>query len=765
MLNTSVRLESVRLQRYSGFPVAEPRRESGERVFDLWFRDHQIDVREHPLTKSVRVDGVEKVDPFQRDDIEPVEGVENVLTSPQERSVTRLHVPFQLGYACPELCVEALIVSQPKEAVVGDPVQLVTARQASGPTTGTAQQTVDGTGQAQAPGVPKRSRYTPAVSKSPKDKDAPRRLVHVTTVPLTLRFLRHQVSTLRELGWDVHCISSPGPLLDAFAREVGVSVHAVPMARTITPLQDLAAVLRLWRTIRRLKPDIVHAHTPKGGLLGMLAAFFARVPTRVYHLRGLPMVTASGARRRLLRAAERTSCSLAHEVISVATTLRRTALAEGLCSAEKMKVLARGSGQGVDVERFDPDKAKSAGAKLRQELGIPADALVVGFVGRLVGDKGVGELAQAWQKLREEFSEAYLLLVGPEETRDALAESVLGALRADERVHLAGFIDAPDPYYAAMDVVAFPSYREGFPNVPLEAGAMGLPLVVSNIPSCLDAVRENETALVVPVKDADALCSAIASYLADPALRSQHGEAGRRFVSEFFSQHSLTDAILCEYRRLDDPSNRSKRWTTNWYRRFGKRFSDVLCSGSALVVLAVPLAVVSALVRLDSPGPVFFTQERVGRGGRRFLLYKFRTMTNRKREVAHEIRTGDPEVTRIGAALRRYKVDELPQILNVFLGDMSMIGPRPTIAEHLPGFTEVAWRRVDERPGISGLAQIRGGIALTWPERWEYDAIYVEDVSLLGDLRILLQTLPVVLRGEEHYLEHPPKNDAEEPSS
>ena len=608
-----------------------------------------------------------------------------------------------------------------------------------------------------------RSRYTPAVLESPKDRDTPRRLVHVTTVPITLRFLRHQITALQESGWDVHCISSPGPLLESFGEQQGVPVYGVPMARSITPFKDLAALMRLWLTIHRLKPDVVHSHTPKGGLLGTLAAFLSRVPNRMYHLRGLPMITASGFKRRLLQASERTTCALAHQVIGVGPSIRRAALAEGLCSSEKIKVLARGSGQGVDLSgRFNAENAKRSGARLRRELEIPSDALVIGFVGRLVGDKGIGELARAWQSLRAQFENAYLLLVGPEENRDAVPESVLGPLRSDERVRLTGYVDSMNGYYAAMDIVAFPSYREGFPNVPLEAAAMGLPIVVSNIPGCLEAVIADETALVVPARDADALREALARYLTHGPLRSRHGEAGRRFVAENFSEDMITEAILREYELLINRRRCSADTASKLYRRWGKRLFDIFASGAALTVLGMPLAAVAVAVRLDSPGPAFFNKERVGKGGRRFLLFKFRTMTHREREVAHEIRTGDPEVTRIGAWLRRFKVDELPQLMNVFIGDMSMIGPRPDIPEHLQGFNDVAWRRLDEKPGISGLAQINGGTHLTWPERWEYDAIYVDDVTLRGDLRILVQTVPVVLRGEEQYLQHPPQRRAGE---
>lgn len=378
-----------------------------------------------------------------------------------------------------------------------------------------------------------------------------RSLVHVTTVPMSLTFLKGQVGYMKARGLAVRAISSPGPELDAFSAGEGVPADTVAMSRRISPLADVVALLRLARRLGRLNPDIVHAHTPKGGLLGMMAAALAGAPVRVYHIRGLPFVTAAGLRRRLLWGTEWVSCRLAHQVICVSHSVRAVAVAEGVCPPGKVKVLAGGSGNGVDaIGRFNPVRVEGAGACTRRDYGIPGDACVLGFVGRIVRDKGVVELAAAWGELRKRHESLHLLLVGPVEPTDPVPAAVVEALRADPRVHWAGTNWDMPPLYAAMDVVVLPTYREGFPNVLLEAAAMGLPVVATRVPGCVDAVRDGVTGLLAEPRDADSLAGQIEVYLRDRDLRSRHGAAARERVLAEFNQEVIWEALYKEYRRL-----------------------------------------------------------------------------------------------------------------------------------------------------------------------------------------------------------------------
>lgn len=377
------------------------------------------------------------------------------------------------------------------------------------------------------------------------------RIVHVFTVPESLLFLRGQAGWMRERGHELHVVTSPGEGILDFERAEGVPVHQVPMPRAITPGRDALALARLVALIRRLGPDLVHAHTPKGGLLGTLAARAAGIPVRLYHLRGLALATATGPKRAVLTAAERTSCSVSTHILCNAHSLRAEALDLGLCAPEKIEVLLAGSGNGVDAKgRFDPARLPLGTREaVRKELEVPADALVVGFVGRLVGDKGVRELADAWRLLREERPDAHLVLVGRFEEKDAVPSEVRTALEADARVHLAGYQKDPARLYAAMDVVALPTYREGFPNVPLEAAAMRLPVVSTKVAGCVDAVADGKTGLLVEPRDPGGLLEALRRYASDPALRRAHGEAGRARVEKLFARERLWEALEHVYLR------------------------------------------------------------------------------------------------------------------------------------------------------------------------------------------------------------------------
>jgi undecaprenyl phosphate N,N'-diacetylbacillosamine 1-phosphate transferase len=191
------------------------------------------------------------------------------------------------------------------------------------------------------------------------------------------------------------------------------------------------------------------------------------------------------------------------------------------------------------------------------------------------------------------------------------------------------------------------------------------------------------------------------------------------------------------------------------YRRVLKRILDLVASALALVVLSPWIALTALLVRITSHGPALFVQERLGRRGTTFRAYKFRTMTHVERTPDLEITAGNPEVTAVGAFLRRFKIDELPQLLNVLRGDMSLVGPRPALVRDLARYDEVTRRRLDVRPGLTGLAQIHGGIHLTWPERWRYDVRYVDEMSFALDVRILFRTIAVLFLGEDKLLERP----------
>ena len=387
-----------------------------------------------------------------------------------------------------------------------------------------------------------------------RDDSHPLCLVHVSIVARTLDALAGQAGFFRAHGFEVEAIASPGDELIELGRREGIAVHAVPMGRTITPLRDPISLYKLWRLLRRLRPAIVNAHTPKGGLLGMTAAWLAGVPVRIYHVHGLPLMTAGGIRRLLLRWSDRVAGRLAHRVLCVSHSLRRAALAEGLFPVEKVRVLARGTINGVDsAVRFNPAvvRREEAGREVRAMLGIPAEACVLGFVGRGVRDKGIVELAIAWRDLREQYPDMHLLIVGPFESHDPVPAEIRGELADDLRAHLVDrWVDDIPPFYSALDVLALPSYREGFSCTLLEAAAMGLPVVATRVPGCVDAVEDGVTGRLVPPYDSRALTEAVAAYMGDPHSRRENGRAAHERVVRDFGQQEVWDALSAEYRGL-----------------------------------------------------------------------------------------------------------------------------------------------------------------------------------------------------------------------
>ncbi|MBM4776773.1 MAG: glycosyltransferase family 4 protein [Archangiaceae bacterium] len=374
-----------------------------------------------------------------------------------------------------------------------------------------------------------------------------KRLVHVLTVADSLPFIREQVAEARARGMDVTVITSRDERLDRFGLDLGVRTASVEMPRRVSPLNDWESLGRLTAKLRALEPDIVHAHTPKGGLLGMLAAAAIDAPVRLYQMRGLPHVTLKGALRQVVMMTERLSCRAATRVVCQSRSLLKTALEDRLVRAEKALVVLEG-GNGVDPVRFDAERVKSQGAALRASWGVSADDVVLLFVGRLVRDKGIPELLEAFATVHAQWPRTRLVLAGPLEERDALDAATIARLSNEGVLHLGFQRDTP-PLYAACDVVVLPSHREGFPNVPLEAASMSRPVVSTLVPGCTDAVADGSTGVLVPVNAPLLLANALSRYVADPTLRLRHGRAGRERVMNSFRREAIVEAMMGLYSR------------------------------------------------------------------------------------------------------------------------------------------------------------------------------------------------------------------------
>jgi lipopolysaccharide/colanic/teichoic acid biosynthesis glycosyltransferase len=583
-------------------------------------------------------------------------------------------------------------------------------------------------------------------------KDAQRasrpKIVLVVTSAMSTIFFQGQLHFLAGHGWDVEMVSGPGPGPDwtppAEPCEA-VKYLALPMKREIAPLHDLVALFRLWRIFRRTHPELVVAGTPKAGLLGSVAARLAAVPHVVYVVHGLRMETARGWKRRLLWSTEWCACHCAHHVRCLSPSLRERVLTLGLATAERCLVVKAGSSNGVEMNRWRRTaRAVETGRSRREALGVPPEALVIGFVGRLTRDKGIGELHAAFTRLKARRGPLFLLLVGDFESGDPVPAGLRQQLESDPAVIRTGFVREVEPYYWMMDLLALPTYREGMPGVPLEAQAASIPVVTTDATGAIDSIVDGVTGLRVPVGDVDALETALERLLTDPELRIRMGQAGCAWVESNFRREVVWQNILHDYASI--VHNRRQRGSAS-LERILKAVLD-RCGAALLLLLSAPLCLGAALaVRVSMGAPVLFRQERPGLNGRPFALVKFRTMRETRGSDGALLPDGE-RLTWLGHLLRSTSIDELPQLWNVLCGEMSLVGPRPLLMKYLPHYSPAQARRHEVKPGLTGWAQVSGRNALSWEERFALDTWYVDHWSLGLDLRILWLTVATILGGK-----------------
>lgn len=377
------------------------------------------------------------------------------------------------------------------------------------------------------------------------------RIAYVAQRGYPLRFFVGLPELLRARGVELGVVASYDDEFQRFCEQEGCEGHPVQIPRSIAPIRDIVSVIQLWRTLRRIRPIIVESQMSKAGLVGMIAAWAARVPIRIYTNHGVAFSSATGWKRAVLRFVETVSCRLASHVRAISPSVRELMVREGCCKSEKIGIRGKGS-TGIDAEgRFNPMRiAADLRHRVRMACNIPSDALVLGFVGRIAALKGVDDLAEAWGILREEYPTLHLLIVGSIDSRSRILPQTAALLRSDPRIHCTDEVRDTAPYFNAMDVLTLPSTHEGLPISLLEGAAMRLPVVASRIPGNTDAVRDGETGTLFSVHDVKALVEAVGKYLDDPMLRQTHGIAGREHVLYNFQREIVWGAWCEEYLHL-----------------------------------------------------------------------------------------------------------------------------------------------------------------------------------------------------------------------
>ena len=376
------------------------------------------------------------------------------------------------------------------------------------------------------------------------------KILRVVTSSVSFKLIDGQAQFMQQQGYQV-ITASGGPFPKEEIPQLK-GVRFIPQPHLVRPIsikEDLLALRDMIRLIRKERPDIIHSHTPKAGLMGMLAGWLCRVPIRIHTVAGLPLLVHRGFKRKVLNLVERITYRCATYVYPNSHKLRDTIISLKLASPDKLKVIGDGSSNGINVQHFCKELlAEELVDPIRKKLG---GSFTFIFVGRIVRDKGFCELVEAFTRLQQEYPDARLLLVGNfEQKLDPLPEEVYRTIQSHPAIYYAGWQDDVRPWFAAADALAFPSYREGFPNVVMQAGAMELPCVVSDINGCNEIIIEGENGLIIPSHDATALYQAMKRMMEDEALYMHCQQNARSLIASRYKQKDVWQATLEMYRSL-----------------------------------------------------------------------------------------------------------------------------------------------------------------------------------------------------------------------
>lgn len=375
------------------------------------------------------------------------------------------------------------------------------------------------------------------------------KIIRTSTIPNSLNSFCHGL--LKELheeeGYEVVAVSSPGSALDEIREREGVKTYAVSMERHISPFKDLKSLWCLIKVFRKEKPNMVHSITPKAGLLSMMAAWITRVPVRLHTFTGLVFPTSTGLKQKVLIMTDRITCACATHVVpegkGVKTDLQRYNITK-----KPLRVLGYGNIKGIDLKLFDPEllTVKVEADKIRKD-----DVFTFIFIGRLVKDKGINELVEAFRKLNTLHPKTRLLLVGRmEQNLDPITPETLAEISRNSAIEAVGNQKDVRPWLVASDALVFPSYREGFPNVVIEAGAMGLPSIVTDINGSREIIEDEKNGIIVPPQRSDVLHRAMEVFVTDKDLIKRLSAETRHMIASRFEQGFVRQCLKNYYKEI-----------------------------------------------------------------------------------------------------------------------------------------------------------------------------------------------------------------------
>lgn len=378
-------------------------------------------------------------------------------------------------------------------------------------------------------------------------KTEKKKVLRVSTIPLSLNLLlKGQLKMLNE-EYEVVAVSSPGEDLKMVEEREGVRVVKLPMERRISLFKDIRSLWAMIKLIRKEKPWMVYSLTPKAGLVTMIAGKLCGVPVRVHMFTGLVFPTATGLKRQILMFTDRLTCFCATVVNPEGEGVKRD-LERYHISSKPLTIIGNGNINGLDMEFYDRTPEVLEKAKTYQKEG----TITYCFVGRIVGDKGINELVSAFKRLHAEHPATRLLLIGPfEDNLDPVSEETRNTIETLSAIEAVGWQSDVRPFLAASDVFVFPSYREGFPNVVMQAGALGLPSIVTDINGSNEIIRNGENGVIIPSKDEEALYQTLKDTLENPDKWKTIAANARESIARRYEQQMLWKEIKKFYKQQE----------------------------------------------------------------------------------------------------------------------------------------------------------------------------------------------------------------------